>query len=150
MDPFTAFSLIGTLFQFVDCGTRFVLLARSLYQTGSDTTTDYDCRMKIAKDLELILLKFKNSSADEQDEGLAQLAVQCSEIAARWSCVLEKIKTKPGARKRDAMRAAFRLIYKKDAINSLQDQLSSFRNQMSFHILCSLRSADLPIEICSL
>ncbi|KAL9610544.1 MAG: hypothetical protein Q9167_004756 [Letrouitia subvulpina] len=81
MDPFTAFSLVGTVLQFLDCGSRFISLARSLYQTGSDTPETYDHLIKIAKDLETILPELKDAkSAGEKDKDLAQLAVGCSKV----------------------------------------------------------------------
>lgn len=149
MDPFTAFSLIETVFQFLDCGSRFIFLARSLYQTGSDPPETYDHLVKIAKDFETILPELKDAKS-ANDKDLAHLAVECSKTVMRLSSILQRVTATHSVRKRDAMKAAFRLMYKKDEISSLQDQLGSFRDQINLHLLISLRSAYFPRkEICS-
>ncbi len=70
---------------------------------------------------------------------IIQLAADCGQTATRLLAILQKVKTSKDTRRRDAIKVAFRLIYQKDEIKSLQDQLASFRNQLNLDLLLSLR-----------
>ena len=140
MDPATAFALTGTVLQFVDFGGRFVGLALRLYR---GTTGDGDIHQslhEITKDLDTILPKLNQAQdCTDAEKGLGQLALDCGKTAARLLGILQKVKPAENLRKRDALKAAFRLLYKEDEIKSLQEQLASFRNQLNLHLLLSLR-----------
>ncbi|KAF2676622.1 hypothetical protein K458DRAFT_410325 [Lentithecium fluviatile CBS 122367] len=140
MDPVAAFSLAGTILQFIDSGTRFVGLARGLYRSGSDDTNSHGDLLKLTKSLDAVLPKLKSTASDDDmEKSLNQLALDCGKTTARLLSILQKVKMAENARKRDALKAAFRLICKEDEIKSLQDQLSSFQNQLNLHLLLSLR-----------
>ena len=140
MEPIVAFSLAGTILQFVDSGTRFAALAWRLYQHGSDDVDDHVHLLKITEDLNAVLPKLKPMNHEGDGENsLAQLAVDCGKTTVRLLTILQTVQTTKDTRKRDAVKAAFKLVYRKDEINSLQDQLSSFRNQLNLHLLLSLR-----------
>ncbi len=140
MDPVTAFNVAGTIVQFIDSGTRFVVLARKLYQHGSDDASDHHSLQKMTEDLDTILSELQ-LSGDHSDRGqsLSQLALDCGKTTARLLTILQKTKVPENSRKRDALRAAFRSLCNEDEIKSLQTQLSSFRNQLNLHLLLSLR-----------
>jgi hypothetical protein len=59
--------------------------------------------------------------------------------AVQLLAILDKVKAADISRKRDALKVAFRLIYKEDKIKSLQDRLASFRSQLNLHLLLSIR-----------
>ena len=140
MHPVTAFSLAGTVLQFVDSGTRFVVLARTLYQHGSDDNNDHVTLLKVTVDLEAVLPQLEATEIDSDEKnGLGQLALDCAKTAKRLLAILRKVKIAEITRKRDALKAAFRLAWKENEIKSLQDQLSSFRSQLNLHLLLSLR-----------
>ena len=140
MEPVVAFSLAGTILQFVDSGTKFVALAVRLYQKGSDDADDHVHLLKIIKDFKALLpeLTLRRNDGDGVT-GITQLAADCGKTATHLLTLLQKVKTTKNTRRRDAIRAAFRLIYHKDEIKSLQDQLASFRSQLNLHLLLSLR-----------
>jgi hypothetical protein len=140
MDPVVAFSLAGTILQFIDSGTRFVGLAWGLYSSGSNDTSTYGDVLKITKDLDAILPQLKSTeSHSDAEKSISQLAADCGTTTTRFLAILHAAGAAGSARKRDAMKTAFRLTCKKDEIKSFQDQLSSFRNQLNLHLLLSLR-----------
>ena len=140
MDPLTAFSLAGTILQFVDSGARFIMLAQKMYQHGTDDIDAHVCLLRITEDLNAIIPDLKPiQNGDNKGKGLNQLAVNCSQTAERLLAILQKTKTTKGSRKRDAIKAAFILIFRKDDILSLEGQLSSFQRQLSLHLLLSIR-----------
>ena len=140
MDPVLAFGLAGTILQFVDSSTRFVAVARKIYRHGSDDAEDHIHLLKITECLDEALPKLTRiENSSETEQSLNQLALDCSKTAKRLLAILQKIKSAGNTRKRDALRTAFRLISNEHEIKSLDDQLSSFRNQMNWHLLLSLR-----------
>ncbi|KAF2726585.1 hypothetical protein EJ04DRAFT_506934, partial [Polyplosphaeria fusca] len=140
MDPITAFSLAGTILQFIDSGTRFAGLAWKLYSSETEDTSDHGDLLKITKDLNDILPHLQSTKSGIQTEkNLCQLALDCSKTTARLLAILQKVTIAKNARKRDALKAAFRSICKQNEIEYLQSQLSSFRNQLNLHLLLSLR-----------
>lgn len=140
MEAVAAFSLAGTILQFIDSGTKFVGLVRRLYQHKSDDDSEYVPLLKITENLDAILPELKSAeNGSDREKSLGQLALDCRKTAAQLLAILRKVKTAGNSRKRDALKAAFRLVYKEDEIKSLQDQLSSFRNQLNLHLLLSLR-----------
>lgn len=140
MDPVVAFSLAGTILQFLDSGTKFVKLARRLYKHGSDDANDHVHLLKITEDLDAVLLTLKSTENDgDREKSISQLALDCGKTATRLLAILQKVRTSGNISKRDALKAAFRLIYKEDEIKSLHDILSSFRDQLNLHLLLSLR-----------
>ena len=139
MDPVAAFSLAGTVLQFVDCGTKFVRLARRLHQQGAEATDLFQIQ-KLTESLDAILPKLKSREDDGNiDKSLNELALDCSKTVTRLLVILQKLNIAGNARKRDVIKAAFRSIYKENEIQSLQNELSSFRDQLNLHLLVSLR-----------
>jgi hypothetical protein len=141
MDPVTAFGMAGTILQFIESGTNFARLAWKMRDFGKDDNND-EARdlFRISIDLETVLLKIKGTGkASEDEKGLNQLTMDCERTASQLLGILQKLKLAESGRKRDAIKAAFRMICKEDEIKSLQDRLSSYRNQLNLHLLLSLR-----------
>ena len=140
MDPVTAFAIAGTILQFIDSSTQFIVLARKLYYYGSDDDGIHTNLLKITEDLDTILPKLSTTQhADAEEQSLSQLALDCAETAGQLLDILRNVKLPQKSRKRDAIKAAFQLTCKEEKIKSLQDQLYSFRNQLNLHLLVSLR-----------
>ncbi|RMJ15118.1 hypothetical protein CDV36_005226 [Fusarium kuroshium] len=140
MDPVTAFSLAGTILQFLDSGTRFAFVAHRLYRSGADAVVEYGDVRDINDSLTVILPELQGISSDSDSErSLGQLACDCGKVANELRDILNKVGGAGTGRKRDALKAAFRLIYKEDDIKALQDRLSSFRSQLNLHLLFSIR-----------
>lgn len=140
MDPISAFSLAGTILQFLDSGARFVMLAQDLYQDGLDDHDRHVHVLKLTEDLQKLLpeLQSTDDSCGKEDS-LTQLANNCNKTATRLINILQKVKNGQNTRKRDAVKSAFKLLCKENEVKSLQDQLSSFQNQLNLHLLLSLR-----------
>ncbi|RSL68620.1 hypothetical protein CEP54_002727 [Fusarium duplospermum] len=69
MDPVTAFSLAGTILQFLDFGTRFAFVAHRLYRSGADAAVEYSDVTDMNNSLSVILPKLQVTSSDS-DEGI--------------------------------------------------------------------------------
>ncbi|KAE9376191.1 hypothetical protein N431DRAFT_481293 [Stipitochalara longipes BDJ] len=148
MDPVTAFSLAGTILQFIDSGSKFVGLSWRLYRTG-EGPVDLPELMMLTKHLDQVLDGLGSSSSSlsvAQDQknsrsggdGLFQLADECKHVGNQLLAILQSVCVSH-SRKRDALKAAFQLIWKEDDIRSLQSRLDGFRAQFNLHLLVTLR-----------
>ena len=140
MDPVSAFSLAGTILQFLDSGARFVGLVQDLYQDGLSDHDHHVHVLKVTEDLQKLLPELRSEDDNSGKEGsLTQLANRCNKTATRLVNILQKVKSGQNTRKRDAVKSAFKLLCREDEVDSLQDQLSSIRDQLNLHLLLSLR-----------
>ena len=143
MDPVTAFSLAGTILQFIDSGSRFIGLTWRLYRTGSGPGDLPELTM-LTKHLGQVLdILSPSSSSSSAGDGLFQLAGECKEVGSQLLSVLQTLRVSH-PRKRDALKLAFQMICKEDDIKSFQSRLDGFRAQFNLHLLVTLRLVDPP------
>jgi hypothetical protein len=143
-EAIAAFSLAANIIQFVDFGGRLVSDAWSIHQKGRSGFGEILDLEKITEDLKLTLVDLISpleSSEDKTDSqrSLEELAEQCSQLVSEILSSLSKIGLSDKLRKRDALKAAFRLVWKEDEIKSQQMRLENIKHQLNLHILVSLR-----------
>jgi hypothetical protein len=154
MDPVTAFSLAGTILQFIDSGSKFIGLAWRLYRTG-DGSGDLPELTMLTKHLGQVLDTLGPSSSSPSvnqgqnnspsaGDGIFQLAGECKEVGNQLLTLLRDLRVSH-PRKRDALKVAFQMIWKKDDIRSLQSRLDGFRAQFNLHLLVTLRLVHPPL-----
>ena len=140
MDPVSAFSLAGTILQFIDSGSKFIGLAWKLYRTENGGSKTLSELTKLTKNLDQVLDHLASSSSNPQGQhsGISELADDCQAVGNHLLDLLQKLLVnKP--RKRDALKAAFQMLWNEDEIRSLQLRLDGFRAQFNLHLLVSLR-----------
>jgi hypothetical protein len=146
MDPVSAFSLAGTILQFIDSGSAFITYAWHLYRGDAGNSGS----AKNPRELELITTSFdqilttfksfpKDNSHPSQHDGLLHLSEECKEVTARLLTLLRKLSPDKRYRKRDALKVAFQRLWDEGEIESLRIRLDGFRNQFNLHLLVSLR-----------
>lgn len=146
MDPVSAFSLAGTILQFIDSGSRFIKLANEIYReeaNGSDMLSELQ---KLTTSFEEVLKTFnssetKSNSIEGQHGSLATLANHCQGVVEEMLKLLRELKLPSHPRKRDALKRAFQIAWKEDEIKALKSRLDDFLHQFSLHLLASLRLA---------
>lgn len=146
MEAVAAFSLAGTILQFLDTGSRFINLAISLHNRGQDQvdestneiTHDLD---RIVKDLQSQGFSNPDSTASNngQDNGLHRLVKHCGEVAEELLGNLCEHQVHDQRRKRDALKLALKRVWNDKKIAELRERLDGFRNQINVHLLVLLR-----------
>ena len=117
--------------QILDFGTKFLSRAWNLYSTGRDGIRDISDLESITIDLQKILQSLRapvndNGELSGGQTDLRQLAEQCQLVATELLNLLPKISLPDKTSKRDALKAAFRLVWKEDEIRHLQVRLEGF------------------------
>ena len=148
MDPLTAFSLTCGVIQVIDISTKIVVRCRQIYKDGA--TSEHKQIKSMAEHLTGLATDLKLPSTTESpriahqqyhdDQELLELAEQCSETATELINELQKLGIQGRQRKRDAVRMAVKGAWKKDATESIQKRLESYRRTLDTRILVSLRS----------
>lgn len=143
MDPLTAFSLTCGVIQVVDFSTKVVVKCRQIYKDGvtsENKETEFMARhlTDLATDL-----KLRDTMSAHQlchdDQELLGLAERCSETATELKKELQKLSISGRQRKRDAVRKAIKVAWKKDAIENIQNSLEQYRRTLDTRILINLR-----------
>src|ERR1700753_1273021 len=123
-----AFGLAASVVQFIDFGSNFVSIAWNIYrhgQAGDGWLLDLQTNTKYLKE---IVDKLQPSAAEDHPvtreyNGLFELSEQCQLLALEMLASLSTIMVSNKGRKRDAIKQAFRVLWKEDKIKSVQARL---------------------------
>jgi hypothetical protein len=143
-EAIAAFSLAANIVQFIDFGCNFVSTIWSIYRKGQDGVGELFDLEKSAKDLQLVLANLQlpigtTNERTESERSLQELAEQCQNLATEMLNALRRVSIPDKARKRDALKTAFRMIWKEDEIKSQQLRLEGCKHHLTLHLLASLR-----------
>lgn len=133
-----ALGVAANVLQFLDYGSRFVSQAWRIHKTGSDGLDGIPNLQLMTKQLQEVLGDLQKHQATDNPE-LLQLSEECSRVARRLIESIDCIGIPQGGRKRDALKTAFKMAWKREEIQQLQRELDGFRQQLSLHLLASLR-----------
>lgn len=136
--------LAANIVQFLDLGSKFVSGVWKIYRSGRDAVGEIPDLAQTTGDLQIILKGFQGPDRDEEEtlEGehdLRQLAGECQTLATELLESLNKISPSGKVGKRDALSAAFRMVWKEEEIRRLKVRLEGFRQQLTLRLLALLR-----------
>lgn len=147
MDPLTAFSLTCGVIQVVDFSSKIVVKCRQIYKDGATSENkETELMARHLKDL-ATGLKLPDTSRNSlsapqfyhNDQELLGLAERCSETATELIVELQKLSIAGPQRKRDAVLKAIKVVWKKDAVEKIQNSLEQYRRTLDTQILIDLR-----------
>jgi hypothetical protein len=149
MDPVSAFSLAGTILQFIDSGSKFIGIAWRFYRRSPGSSDELSELAVLTQHLTDVLGSLKSSASSHNESGgnhsaISDLADDCKATGNQLLALLTKLLKLPSdkdkkPRKRDAVKVAFRTLWGEDDIRSLQSRLDGFRAQFNVSLLVSLR-----------
>jgi hypothetical protein len=141
-----ALSLAANILQVVQCGLRFVSVAWGIYRSGQGGVDIFSDLHTISNDLEVVLRQIQTDAPGSAPQnsasscgGIFQLAEECAKVARQMLDSLENLGLPEKGRKREALKAAFKLTWRSDDIKSLQRRLEEFRSQLILNLVVSLR-----------
>ncbi|KAK3325948.1 hypothetical protein B0H66DRAFT_144100 [Apodospora peruviana] len=143
-----ALSLAANILQVLDYGREFVVAAYNIWESGQQGVEEFVALQTLCRDLDDAsrslhsqeIARLSSSSASVGDKAIANLAEECAKLAQRMLNALHQVGVPGHGRKRDAAKAAFKLLWTKDEVKALDTQLGDFRSQLTFRLLISLRS----------
>jgi hypothetical protein len=146
-EAIAAFGLAANVVQFIDFGSKLTSSFWHLYKSGRDGVEEVSFAphlQTMTSDLQNILdglVDQESGDGSHDDSGLRKLAEDCKAQAAELQTLLGSLGTAGNGKfgKREALKAAFRAVWKEDEINSFEVRLGQFRQQLTLHLLSSLR-----------
>ena len=143
-ETIVALGIAANVIGFVEFGVRTISTFWRFVRSGADTNTAVPDVESTTRDLQKLLENIQSSSASsndasEDERDLYQLAEDCQNVARDILGLLSKISLPDQSRKRDALRAACKTVFREDEVKSLQARLELFRSQLTLHLLASLR-----------
>jgi Fungal N-terminal domain of STAND proteins len=147
LDPLTAFSVAGTVVQFVDYTSKVFAKSSEIYKSTRGATQINEELQELATDLIDLTTKLSRpllhegppNSPSEEEQRLEQLCIACSKIAADMITRLDNLKP-PRTRKRwRSFQQAIKMAWTEDEMNELTVRLSGFKEAIQMHILVGLR-----------
>ena len=140
MEAIAAFGLAANIVPFIDAASKLVSLLWNLYSSGKEGLEEYTALLKITQDLHNVL---ENLRTTEGGDGMQQFVEECQKLGSELKSTLRMLNLSDNIRKRDALKAAVKLLWKEDEIKVIQTKLDGFRSRLTLHLITSLRSAAL-------
>jgi hypothetical protein len=146
-----AFGVASNVVQFIDFTTKVLSTTYRIGQAGYKNLTDNEMIHMVNNDL-LRSVENLEKSVDvqgsqmptENDRELIQLARQCKDVASELFSALESLRSPQfhSSRRREKwqnFRTALKTVWKEEHIRKLEERVDTFRQQLTIHILISLR-----------
>ena len=145
-----ALSLAANIIQVTDFGFKFVRKAYNIRESGREGAGELVHLEKLAEDIRAVVNRLgvdqQSPATGIQDAITSHKAI--SQIAGECKTAVEEIlnsidsmslsRSRLG-RKRDAARAAFKLVWNTDKIQTLQGRLNDLKSQLTLNLVESLR-----------
>ncbi|KAG8529688.1 uncharacterized protein KY384_005169 [Bacidia gigantensis] len=136
--------LAANVVQFLDIGMRFVSTARDIYSYGQGMTGELpDLRLSteiLRETLEHLHASETNvGPMSEGEVGLSKLATQCQRLAIELLGGLQDMTSLENCGRRDALRAAVKMMWNEDKIKSLVSRLDSLKQALIVQLLTVIR-----------
>lgn len=155
MDPFSAFSLAGTIIQVVDFGLRILSKGNQIYHSGDGVLSENQDLEIVANDFLVLCTKLQCSSPPrpsqaEEDQALQQLSRTANELAAKLLQRLNMAKAQGRFRRWKSFRQALKSVWSKRDVDDMARRLETLRSAVNSRILISLRYAAWQATLLSL
>ena len=142
-----ALSLAANILQVTDFGIQFVTTAWKIWRSGPEGIEAFATLQALSQDLKSVSTQLQTGQdalrtdhLAASDKGIFEAARECSNAAQEILDRLDKLGLhSTPARKRDAARASFKLLWKSDDIKALQARFEGIRNQLTLNLAASLR-----------
>lgn len=141
-----ALALVSNVFQMLDYGRQFATAAHKIWESGQEGIQGFTTLQILCKDLDNTLRDLEtttssshSSSVSKNDSAIAALAIECTKLTRRILDSLPQVGLTGSGRKRDAAKAAFRVLWNKNEIKALESQLDKLQKQMMLRLHVSGR-----------
>jgi len=153
MDPLTAFSLAGTIIQFVDFGSRLFSEGRALYESTTGALTANEELELVLIDLRAIIAKLKKSpghsapdchsvktSSADSRKTFEAICDGTLEVAEDLAARLDLLKVKNSKHRAwESLRKVLKNAWSKSEIEDLKKRLASLKSALDTGLMMTIR-----------
>ncbi|PVH72461.1 hypothetical protein DL98DRAFT_595994 [Cadophora sp. DSE1049] len=155
LDPLTAFSVAGTVIQFVDFGLKLFQRSEELYRSVRGAlSVNEELDQTIYQILKLVEKLLQSLGPDgalgcqtNDEYTLAGLCDACKAVAREMISRLNDLKVKGRARAWKSLRAAIMHAWNQDAMMALQKKLEGIKALIESYVLVSVRENVVNLSI---
>jgi hypothetical protein len=133
MDPWTAFGVAASIFQFVDIGVEICSSAREVYESANGAKKETAELKSIVNDIKTQNQRLATSTALSKDEKALQgLAAKSLELAQKLEKILKKLTVRENARFRvmESARISVGALWNSKEIAGLKQRLLDLQNYL--------------------
>ncbi|KAK6373655.1 hypothetical protein LTS17_008148 [Exophiala oligosperma] len=143
LDPVSALGTAAAIIQFLDFGGRLLSKQREIAQSTRGTLIEHEELVAVTRRLDELNgqiqqrgISFENTTKTTQaDLALMKVSEECKNLAAEFRQVLEGLSGRPGQSSYKSFRQAFKIVWHKDGIETMQRRLDQQRSQLILHIV---------------
>jgi len=142
MEPLSALSIATAAVQFLDFAGTILSSTYKIYASNSGGLgQNNDIRsitrklIDLNKKLEADLNSPSHASLSSQDQHISRLGKDCNNIGNQLVLALDRIQSQQGTKLWESFRLALATVWNRGEIESLQETLSNYRQQISMHVL---------------
>jgi len=152
MDPLSATSLTATIMTVIDFSSKIICMTKQAHDSASGQLIGHSELEQTTKTLHNLARKLRTilATPEKQDAGANpdgdpdsacyELGEGCLRVTTELLYVLDRVKGKAGKRSMwTSLRQAILTIWKQDEINGLERRLDRYRQELSLHLIISLR-----------
>lgn len=149
MDPLTALGVAGNVIQFLDFGSKLVSKTVEIYKSPQGSSVEYKDLAAVSEDLEGLCTKLKppeplgstTFAPSRAEAALKDICERCTRVAEELIATLNQLKVKATERHRTwkSLRSAFKSVWNKDDIETLEKRLSGLREELNLRVLDGVR-----------
>ncbi|KAJ4983048.1 hypothetical protein SVAN01_11464 [Stagonosporopsis vannaccii] len=158
MDPLTAVSLVGTILQFIDFGSKLVSEGKELYHSTTGALEDNIRIADVTSDLRALCVPIQSASltysgrargiAQIHQHELQKLATACMQVADKLMPILEGLQVAPNASHKTwhVIRQSIRGAMHKEEISQLRSTLTMLQQQLDTRTLAFLSDVQWSMQ----
>lgn len=147
LDPLSALSLVGTIVQFVDFGSKLVSRSQELYRSANGSLSvneELDLATQTLIKLVAKLLRYhKPDELPESNTGdyqsLVNLCESCTQVAEEILAKLKRLKISGKPRRWKSIQQAVKSCWTERELDVLFQRLATMREALETHIVVELR-----------
>jgi len=146
MDPLTAFSLAGTIVQFLDFGCKVLARSNEIYKSASGALSFVQEVDLATRDLSNISMRLRQpldglgvTQIGLDDQMLRDICKECQNLANEMLERLRSLKVESGNRRWASLREALKATWAESELSELTGRMTRFRQMLQTQILVSLR-----------
>ncbi len=147
LDPLTAFSVAGTVVQFVDFSLKIFAKSRQIHKSAEGATEINQQLADWAQDLRNLVTKLDRplrpaenlGNLSEDEKRLQEICIACSKIAQSMIDRLNQLKPPRKGKAWDSFKQAIKVAWSQEEIKNWSAKLFAYKEAIQMHILVGLR-----------
>ncbi|KAH7397492.1 hypothetical protein BKA64DRAFT_37798 [Cadophora sp. MPI-SDFR-AT-0126] len=148
LDPLTAFSLAGTVVQFVDFSCKIFSTTQELSQSKNGTSEEFYTHEVITRNLLNLSEKLEANLQENfvdgvlyggSDQALKKLCEGCRSLSKTMLKRLGKVKIQDRSGSRTMLKQAIKIMWSRKEIAQIATQLAAYQRQLETHVLVAFK-----------